>query len=109
MITKPLFALQLLLILLLGLLMLSLFDSNPWWKVVLFSLPTSLLTAYLGAFLGQRDLYRGLGAAAQGLAAALTALVLGLTPFFRTTLGTLLGFALLVALGELLLPQRSGK
>ncbi|NLM42372.1 MAG: hypothetical protein GX199_08735 [Firmicutes bacterium] len=96
---------QYLLLASLGLLLLTLFDSNPWWKVLLYAVPAGLLCAYLQTVLEVHSSSILLTAALQGLAAALVAYLLGLTPLFRTTGGTLVGFALLVGLGELLLTR----
>ncbi|HPT83865.1 MAG TPA: hypothetical protein PLM25_08235 [Limnochordia bacterium] len=96
---------QFLLIFVLGLLLLTLFDSNPWWKVLLYAVPAGLLCAYLKEVLAPQTPSSLPAAGLQGLAAALLAYLVGLTPFFRTTAGTLVGFALLVSLGELLLTR----
>ncbi|HHW72783.1 MAG TPA: hypothetical protein GX393_06100 [Firmicutes bacterium] len=91
------------LLVVLGLLMLTLFDSNPWWKVALYAAPAALLTGSLSAAAGRNNLSPAFTAALQGLAAGLFAFLLGFTPWFRTTWGTLLGFAFLVTLAELIL------
>lgn len=84
-----------------ALLTLTLFDSNPWWIVVVFSILITAVNFWLvRSFLEGRG---GIAAFTQGIIPAFLAYVVGLTPFFRTTLGTLIGFALLLALGEFLL------
>lgn len=96
-----------------ALLTLTLFDSNPWWKVLLYAIPATLLNLYLTGMAIQRSLPARLAAPLQGVAAALVAYLVGITPFFRTTLGTLVGFSLLLSLGEFLLmgffPQQNVK
>ena len=95
---------QFLLLTILGLLLLSLFDSNPWWKVVLYALATALIITHLGQAALQA-MSPAFAAVLQGIVAALTAFLIGLTPLFRTTFGTLVGFALLVSAAELFLPR----
>ena len=73
---------------------------------MLYALPATALNVFLLGVLSPRGLPPYLSAALQGLAAALLAYLFGLTPWFRTTLGTLVGFALLFSLGELLLASR---
>ncbi len=96
---------QFLLLTILGLLLLSLFDSNPWWKVVLYALPTAWIITYLGQA-ARQAMSPAFAAVLQGIAAALTAYLIGLTPLFRTTFGTLVGFALLVSAAEIVLSRR---
>lgn len=86
-------------------LMLTLFDSNPWWKVLLYAIPTTLLNVYLMGMAIQNSIPIFLTGLLQGIAAAVIAYLFGLTPFFRTTLGTLVGFALLLTLAESLLAR----
>ena len=89
----------------LGLLLLSLFDSNPWWKVVLYALPTAWSSTFLGQA-ARQAMSPAFAAVQQGIAAALTAYLFGLTPLVRTTFGTLVGFALLVSGSEIVLSRR---
>lgn len=88
-----------------ALLMLGLFDSNPWWKVLLYSLFATPLNLALDQLGVQKSWPLSILAFAQGIAASLLAYLFGLTPFFRTTFGTLVGFALTIALGEQLLTR----
>ena len=83
-----------------GFLMLTVFDSNQWWKVLLYAIPTTLLNVYLMGMGIQRSLPSSLIAILQGLVAAFIAYLFGLTAFMRTTFGTLVGFALLLSLTE---------
>ena len=68
----------------LGLLLLSLFDSNPWWKVVLYALPTAWINTYLSKA-SRQAMSPACATVLQGIDAALTAYLIGLTPLFRTT------------------------
>ncbi len=83
-----------------ALLTLTLFDSNPWWIVVLYSALTTTLNFSLKAKIHANVF---ITAVTQGVSASVLAYLLGLTPFFRTTFGTLVGFALLLSLAEYLL------
>ncbi|NLL42527.1 MAG: hypothetical protein GX251_04205 [Firmicutes bacterium] len=87
----------------LGLLTLTLFDSNPWWKVFLFAIPAVLLNLFLTGLAVQNSWPALVTAPVQGVAAAFLAYLAGLTPLFRTTSGTLAGFALLLGVAEYLL------
>lgn len=86
-----------------GLLMLTIFDSNAWWKVLFYAIPTTLLNVYLMGMGIQKTLPPSLIAILQGVVAAFIAYLFGLTTFMRTTFGTLVGFALLLSLAEYLL------
>jgi hypothetical protein len=83
-----------------GLLTLTLFDSNPWWKTLFFAIPATLLNLFLTGAAIQNSWPAPLTAPLLGVAAAVLAGLAGLTPVFRTTFGTLVGFALLTALLE---------
>jgi hypothetical protein len=85
-----------------ALLTLTLFDSNPWWKVLFYSIPTTLLNTYLTGLAVQQAWRRAIIAPVQGIAAAFLAYLASLTTIFRVTLGTLVGFALLLGVAELL-------
>ncbi|NMB01482.1 MAG: hypothetical protein GX971_08215 [Firmicutes bacterium] len=93
------------LITLVALLMLTLFDSNPWWKVLLYAIPTTFANVFLMGMGIQGSLPRIVTAFLQGVLAAFIAYIFGLTPFLRTTLGTLVGFALLLTVLEYLLAR----
>lgn len=85
------------LILVISLLMLGLFDSNPSWKVLLYSLLA------FGVNIEIKHLFKRTAPAfIQGISAAFLAYLLSLTPYFRTTLSTLIGFTLLFSLAEYL-------
>mgnify|MGYP000848401735 FL=1 len=94
-----------------ALLTLTLFDSNPWWTVLLWAIPATMLNLYLTGMTLQSSLSPNLQALVQGAAAALFAYVVSLPLILRTTLGTLIGFALLVSASESLLrrffPQKT--
>ena len=96
---------QFLLLTILGHLLLRLFASNPWRKVVLYALPTAWIIQYLGQA-ARQAMSPAFAAVLQGIAAALTAFLIGLTPLFRTTFGTLVGFALLVSGAAIVLSRR---
>lgn len=84
-----------------SLLMLTLFDSNSWWIVALFAAAVSGINLMLSkTFLTGNNL--PLLAVGQGAAGALLAYLFGFTPLFRTTFGTLIGYALILALGQYL-------
>lgn len=85
-----------------SLLMLTLFDSNAWWKVLFFSSAAAVLnTLFLfGRRMGRPAVAIAFG---RGMADALLAFLLGLTPLFRTTFGTLLGFILLLGMTDLII------
>lgn len=83
-----------------SLLMLTVFDSNSWWKVLLYAIPATLLSLYLLGLSIRTDLSPLPTAVMQGLALTFFAYLCGLTPFFRTTWGTLFGYALLLILAE---------
>ena len=70
MLTKAPILSKLIFITVLALLFLTLFDSNPWWKVVLYALPATALNVFLLGVLGQRGLPPYLSAALQGLTGA---------------------------------------
>ncbi|HBG01150.1 MAG TPA: hypothetical protein DDW87_06205 [Firmicutes bacterium] len=94
-----------------ALLTLALFDSNAWWKVLLWAIPATLLNLYLTGMTIQASLSPKVMAFAQGIAAALFAYLVSLPMILRTTFGTLVGFALLVGVAELLVmrfyPQKT--
>ncbi len=85
------------LIFIVSLLMFGLFDSNPAWKVLLYSLLA------FGLNLGITHLLKKSAVALlQGISAALLAYLLSLTPYFRATLSTLIGFTLFFTFAEYL-------
>lgn len=84
-----------------ALLTLTLFDSNPWWIVLIYSGVATILNYWL--FLKTIRNGIGLFSLAQGILAAFLAYLFGLTPLFRTTFGTLVGYTLLLALAQYLL------
>lgn len=86
-----------------SLLMLTLFDSNAWWKSLLFALAAAAANTVLSVFTGQSSLPNIFLALGRGVTSALLAFLLGLTPFFRTTFGTLVGFAFLLTAGGFVL------
>ncbi|HHT69701.1 MAG TPA: hypothetical protein GXZ85_10665 [Firmicutes bacterium] len=88
-----------------GLLTLTLFDSNPWWKVLIYALPATILNTILTNTSALRSWPLVFIGVIQGLTAALLFYLLSLTGFFRATFGTLLGFALLILLTEYLLTR----
>ena len=88
-----------------GLLQLSLFASNPWWKVVLYALNTDLRISYLGQA-ARQAMSPAFASILQGIAAAHPAYLIGLTPLFRTTFGTPVGLAPLVSGAEIVLSRR---
>lgn len=79
-----------------ALLTLALFDSNPWWIVLSYALVATILNYWLYQKIISNSGY--LSIFGQGILGAFLAYLLGLTPFFRTTFGTLVGYALLLAL-----------
>lgn len=83
----------------LAVLMLTLFDSNPWWLVVLISAVATAINQQLVPILVE-SLPRLLLGLLQGIVVALLAYLVGLTPYFRTTFGTLVGLVVLVTLAE---------
>lgn len=84
----------------LTLLMLTLFDSNPWWTVVLVSLVATTFNVKLASIMDATTLSPIFKALLQGCVVAVIAYLFGLTSFFRTTFGTLVGLVLLLTLGE---------
>ncbi len=70
-----------------GLLTLTLFDSNPWWKTLFFAIPATLLNLFLTGAAIQNSWPAPLTAPLLGVAAAVLAGLAGLTPVFRTTFG----------------------
>lgn len=102
------FAFEYVLVFPVSLLMLTLFDSNAWWKVLLFSLAAAALNTVLLARL-KGGLPPGAITLGRGAVDALLAFLFGLTPFFRTTFGTLLGFILLLGLADLTLNRLAKK
>ncbi len=91
------FAFEYILVFPIALLMLTLFDSNAWWKVLLFSLAAAALnTVAVNRLAGAPP--PGAVAFGRGAMDAILAFLCGLTPFFRTTFGTLVGFVLLLGL-----------
>lgn len=97
------FALEYAVIAPVSLLMLSLFDSNAWWKVLLFALGGAAIGLVLTSSVAKSSINRISFAFGRGVANALLAFIFGLTPFFRTTFGTLIGFSLLLSLAGLAL------
>lgn len=83
----------------LAVLMLTLFDSNPWWLVVLVAALATAINQQLAPALAQ-SIPRLLLGLLQGIVVALLAYLVGLTPYFRTTLGTLVGLVVVITLAE---------
>ncbi len=88
-----------------ALLTLTLFDSNPWWKVLFYAIPATLLNLYLTGLALQKSWAPILVAPLQGVVAAFLAYLASLTTVFRSTFGTLVGFALLLSIAEYLLTR----
>ncbi len=86
-----------------SLLTLTLFDSNPWWKVLFFAIPATLLNLYLTGLALQQAWSQVMTAPLQGVVAAFLAYLVSLATVFRATFGTLVGFALLLSVVEYLL------
>lgn len=84
-----------------ALLTLALFDSNPWWAVVLYAAGATALNYWIFQTIVQTS--SGFSALGQGVLGAFLAYICGLTSFFRTTFGTLVGYALLLAFGHFVL------
>ncbi|NLJ79808.1 MAG: hypothetical protein GX335_02155 [Firmicutes bacterium] len=84
-----------------SLLTLALFDDNAWWLVLIFSAFTALINSQFDLPL-PREGWKPLG---KGFLGAGLALLAGALPIFRTTPGTLIGFALLLAWGEFLIKK----
>ena len=87
---------------LVSLLTLTLFDSNPWWKVLFFAIPATLLNLYFTGLGLQKSWSQAVIASLQGVVAAFLAYLVGLTTLLRITIGTLVGLALLLCLTEYL-------
>ena len=88
-----------------ALLTLALFDSNPWWKVLFYAIPATLLNIFLSGMAIQQSWSQHFFAPLQGIVAAILAYFISLTTIFRSTFGTLFGFALLLTLAEYLLAR----
>ena len=86
----------------LALLTLTLFDSNPWWKILFYAIPATLLNLYLTGMALQKSWSPIVISPLQGIVAAFLAYLISLTTIFRVTFGTLVGFALLLCLAEYL-------
>lgn len=86
-----------------ALLTLTLFDSNPWLVVLAYTLVATSLNYWL--FQKRLHTSKGISALGQGIFGALLAYLFGLTPIFRTTFGTLVGFALFLALAQYVLAR----
>ncbi len=87
---------------LVSLLTLTLFDSNPWWKVLFFTIPATLLNLYFTGLGLQKSWSQAVIASLQGVVAAFLAYLVGLATLLRITIGTLVGLALLLFLVEFL-------
>lgn len=88
-----------------ALLTLTLFDSNPWWKVLFLAIPATLLNLYLTGLAIQQSWSQLFAAPLQGIAAAFLAYLVSLTTVLRSTFGTLVGFAILLSIVEYLLAR----
>jgi hypothetical protein len=88
-----------------ALLTLTLFDSNSWWRVLLSAIPITLLNLFLTGMALQHAWSSWLVAPVQGIVAAFFSFLVSLTGLLRTTFGTLVGLALLVAVLEYLLAK----
>lgn len=89
-----------------ALLTLGLFDSNPWWSVLLFSLLAVFSNVVFLNLARQNNYKKMYKRIVFGILPAFLAHLASLTPFFRTTFGTLVGYALLLyLLGFLFAPN----
>lgn len=86
-----------------SLVMLTLFDGNPWWKVLFFAIPATLLNLYLTGMTIQKSLSTTMMAVVQAVVVAFLAFLISLTTLLRATFGTLVGFAVLLSLADYVL------
>lgn len=83
-----------------ALLTLALFDSNPWWIVLIYAAIVALVNYWL--LIKSTTINPYLKVLGQGGLGVVLAYLLGLTPFFRTTFGTLIGYGFLLSLATYL-------
>ncbi len=92
--------------LLIALLTLSLFDSNPWPIVTLFALVAAAANYLVGDLVVLPAAGNITASIGDGVMAGLIAYIMDLASLgFRTTLGTLVALGLFIALGEYLFHQ----
>ena len=72
---------------------------------MLYALPSAWIITYLGQA-ARQAMSPAFAGGLLGIAAALSAYLIGLTPLFGTSFGSVVGFALLVSAAEIVFPSR---